>query len=128
MPIAIVWLYENRRFILESIAILTFSLVIWWYGFHNVKKIRDLETQNDNLIVQVKQRDAALNLLLTIGQDHAEIDKGSADNETKIRTGRKPGVRGEFISGGVLPDMFAAYSTAGTAAPVDAESAVRSTR
>lgn len=125
MTLVLAWLWSNKRLVAEVIGIILVAAILYWAFVYNPKKIKALTAERDVAISQKEAAFAAINMLGEISKEHAEIDKESADNENKIRTGRRPGVRGLFIAGGVLPPVFKAYSTAAGTAPSDATGAVR---
>ena len=125
MPALLPLIWANRRLVAEVIGIALLALIAWWFFWHNPKVIKQLTAERDQAIAQKEAAFNAINMLGEINKAHTEIDKESADNENKIRNGRKPGVRGIFVAGGVQTPVYSAYSTTGATATVDDKGAVR---
>jgi predicted PurR-regulated permease PerM len=122
------WIWANRKIVAEVFCLLLIVAAIWWFGIHNPRVIKELNQRIESQQREILASHAAINLLTNINKIHDEVDKGSAENETKIRTGRKPGVRGVFIASGMLPTVYATYSASSSTASDDGTSPVRPER
>lgn len=91
--------------------------MLWWAFVHNPKKIKSLTTERDHAISQKEAAFAAINMLGEIRKAQDEINKQSNENMARIRKTR-PRRDGVFISAGVLPTVYKAYSTSGSTTPI----------
>lgn len=105
-------LWANRQVIAQVGAVLILIALLWWFGIHNPRVIKNQAAEISRLSADREAAYGAINLLTSIEGKHAEIDQNSNSNIQRIRTGRAPGVRGVFVSDGVLPSVFESYSTA----------------
>jgi hypothetical protein len=105
------WIWANRKIVAEVFCLLLGLALIWWFGIHNPRVIKEQAQQIEAQKREIVAAHEAINLLTNIERAHDETDKKSADNQTKIRISRKPGLDGVFINDGMLAAVYSAYST-----------------
>lgn len=69
------WLWQNKQLVLEIIGAAIIAGVIYWFGFHNPKVIKEQQAQIAQQATQIKAAQGAITLLGDIQEGKVKVDE-----------------------------------------------------
>lgn len=94
----IAFVIANRKIIAEIAAIAAIACLIWWFGIHNPKVIKEQQTKIEQQQREIQARDNAINMLGNIERAHDVITRQTFRTISSIRYTPKPSRTGQFYS------------------------------
>jgi len=99
------WLWNNRKIVAEAAGIAALAGIVWWFGFHVPAERDQLQTQNQELKVQVQAAQGSVTLQGDIQHEKQTIDKATQQSISSLRAQTKPAHHGVLVPAGRLPDL-----------------------
>jgi hypothetical protein len=99
------WLWDNRKVVAEAAGIAALAGIVWWFGFHVPAERDQLQTQHQELKVQVQAGQAAAALQGDIQHEKQTIDKVTQQRISSLRVQARPAHHSVLVPAGRLPDL-----------------------
>jgi hypothetical protein len=99
------WLWENKKIVAEAAGIAAIVSLVWWFGFHVPAECDQLQTQNQELKVQMQAAQGSVTLQGDIQNEKQKIDKVTQQRISSIRVQPRPAHHGVLVPAGRLPGL-----------------------
>lgn len=99
------WLWNNRKIVAEAAGIAAIAGIVWWFGFHVPAERDRLQSQNQELKVQVQAAQGSVTLQGDIQREKQTIDQATQQRISSLRVQPRPARHGVLVPAGRLSDL-----------------------